>query len=167
MADDIQITAGSGTTVATDDVGAGRQVQLVKPVFGGDGVATMPDATNRFPTEATFARPTAAGLSSAQINESTSGDRTILAGTASQTVRVFKFFLENAGTAPVSIKFKDGAGADFHPAIVLQPGGSFALPFDGEPWFVTASEWSRAESLGGRPGLGPVLLHEVVTRDVA
>ncbi len=39
MVDNVPITAGSGTSVATDDVG-GVHYQRVKPVFGVDGVAT-------------------------------------------------------------------------------------------------------------------------------
>ena len=40
MADNIQVTAGSGTTIATEDV-SGVQHQKIKIEFGGDGVATM------------------------------------------------------------------------------------------------------------------------------
>lgn len=39
MADNVAITAGAGTTIATDDVG-GIQVQRIKNTFGTDGVAT-------------------------------------------------------------------------------------------------------------------------------
>lgn len=48
MADDV-ILPGSGTVVATDDVGSGRQVQLIKPVFGSDGIATMTAADAPLP----------------------------------------------------------------------------------------------------------------------
>lgn len=43
MADDVTVDNGGLTDyiVATDDIGSNRQVQLVKPVFGGDGVGTM------------------------------------------------------------------------------------------------------------------------------
>lgn len=42
MADDVTLNAASGTfTAATDDIGSGRQVQLIKPVFGADGTGTM------------------------------------------------------------------------------------------------------------------------------
>lgn len=40
MADNVQITAGSGTTIATDDAGAGGHVQLVKLALSADGSAT-------------------------------------------------------------------------------------------------------------------------------
>lgn len=42
MADNVAITAGSGTTVATDNIG-GVNYQRVKPNFGADGVAADAD----------------------------------------------------------------------------------------------------------------------------
>lgn len=49
VADDVTLNAMSGgAVVATDDVG-GRHVQVIKPAFGGDGVATMVDAANPLP----------------------------------------------------------------------------------------------------------------------
>ena len=42
MADDVTLNAASGTfTAATDDIGSGRQAQLIKPLFGADGTGTM------------------------------------------------------------------------------------------------------------------------------
>jgi hypothetical protein len=49
MADNFAITAGSGTTIATDDIGGGVQVQRVKPVWGVDGTGTDTSATNPLP----------------------------------------------------------------------------------------------------------------------
>ncbi len=48
MADDVTLP-GSGAVIATDDIGSGRQVQLVKPAFGADGSATMVSADNPLP----------------------------------------------------------------------------------------------------------------------
>jgi hypothetical protein len=45
MADNVQITAGSGTTIATDDAGAGGHVQVVKLALSADGSATPIPAT--------------------------------------------------------------------------------------------------------------------------
>jgi hypothetical protein len=42
MADNVAITAGSGTTIATDDI-AGVQVQRVKATWGPDGTANDTD----------------------------------------------------------------------------------------------------------------------------
>lgn len=48
MADNVAITAGAGTTIATDDVG-GFHYQRVKVAFGTDGVATDVHGDNPFP----------------------------------------------------------------------------------------------------------------------
>ena len=53
MADNIAITQGSGTTIATEDV-SGVQHQKVKLEFGGDGVATMVSASDPLPVSATI-----------------------------------------------------------------------------------------------------------------
>lgn len=41
MADNVAITAGSGTSIATDDAGAGGHVQIVKLAIATDGSATL------------------------------------------------------------------------------------------------------------------------------
>lgn len=51
MADDVPITAGTGTNVATDDIG-GRHFQRVKVTQGVDGTATDVSSTNPLPTMA-------------------------------------------------------------------------------------------------------------------
>src|SRR3990167_8155310 len=50
MADDVQITAGSGTTIATEDV-AGVHHQKVKVEFGADGAATVVETGVGLPVE--------------------------------------------------------------------------------------------------------------------
>ncbi len=49
MADNVAITAGAGTTIAADDIGAGVLAQRVKPVWGVDGTGTDTSATNPLP----------------------------------------------------------------------------------------------------------------------
>lgn len=51
MVDNIAITAGSGTTVATDDVG-GTHYQIIKTAFGALDTATVTSTTDRFPVAA-------------------------------------------------------------------------------------------------------------------
>ena len=46
MADNVAITAGSGTTIAADDIGGGVLVQRVKAVLGADGTGIDPSAGN-------------------------------------------------------------------------------------------------------------------------
>lgn len=55
MADGVQITAGSGTTILTDDTGAGGHAQVVKLGISTDGSATLipADATNGISTKVT------------------------------------------------------------------------------------------------------------------
>lgn len=48
MADNIQITAGSGTSIASDDIG-GVQFQRVKVTWGADGSATDTSAVDPLP----------------------------------------------------------------------------------------------------------------------
>lgn len=54
MADDV-VLPGTSAIVATDDIGSGRQVQLVKPVFGADGTATMVSADAGLPVAGGYA----------------------------------------------------------------------------------------------------------------
>lgn len=53
MADNVSITPGTGTTIASEDV-SGVQHQKVKIEFGGDGVATMVSASDPLPVSATI-----------------------------------------------------------------------------------------------------------------
>ena len=48
MADNLQVTAGSGTTIAADDIG-GVLYQRIKPAFGADGAATDVSTANPLP----------------------------------------------------------------------------------------------------------------------
>ncbi len=48
MADNVAVTAGTGTTIATDDVG-GAQHQRVKVTWGADGVGNDANATTPLP----------------------------------------------------------------------------------------------------------------------
>lgn len=50
MADNVAITAGAGTTIASDDVG-GVQYQRVKAVWGADGVATDAKGSTPLPVD--------------------------------------------------------------------------------------------------------------------
>jgi len=52
LADGVSITAGAGTTVATDDIG-GVHYQRVKPTWGADGTANDVNATTPLPVQET------------------------------------------------------------------------------------------------------------------
>lgn len=154
MADDIAVSpVAGGTPVATDELAGGRHAQLIKLLYGGDGLGTMVEDAAPLPVLSRFAIPTAPRLSSAPINVSASGDTQLLAGTALQTIRLWKLFLVVA--APVSLKFRSAAN-DLHPALPFVAGGAWILDFDGEPWFTTtvaeafAINLSAAVQVSGR-----------------
>lgn len=84
-----------------------------------------------------FNTPTTAALSSASINAAASGNNTLVAAVAAQTVRVFRLFLVVAGT--VDIIFRDGAATGFTGTMSFSKNGSMTIDFDGEPWFVTTA----------------------------
>lgn len=46
MADNLSVTAGSGTTISADDIGAGVLVQRVKATWGPDGTANDTDTAS-------------------------------------------------------------------------------------------------------------------------
>jgi hypothetical protein len=48
MADNVNVSEGSGKVIRTDEVG-GVQVQVIKPAFGVDGAATLVSATDPLP----------------------------------------------------------------------------------------------------------------------
>jgi hypothetical protein len=49
LADNVAVTAGTGTTIATDDIGGGVQVQRVKTTWGPDGTANDADVATGKP----------------------------------------------------------------------------------------------------------------------
>jgi hypothetical protein len=131
MADDVAITAGVGTTIATDDVG-GRQFQRVKLDIGGDGVTTPVLVTAPMPVQHQL-NPT--DLTEVAINIAASGDNSIVAATAAQIIRVWAFWLKiNGSGTGVSLKFRSAAN-DLHPAIPFNDKDGWVMGFMSRPWF--------------------------------
>lgn len=62
MADNIAITAGSGTSIAADDIGAGLLVQRVKTTWGPDGTANDADVATGKPLPVQLRSPTGTDL---------------------------------------------------------------------------------------------------------
>lgn len=94
-----------------------------------------------------FTAPTAAALTGASISASSSGDNTLVSGTASQTVRVHRLLLVAA--ADCTITFKDGASTSLTGAITLKAGGAIVLDLSADPWFVTSSGNGFVANLSG------------------
>lgn len=82
MADGVAITAGSGTTILTDDTGAGGHAQVMKLAISTDGSATLipADATNGIDVDVTRVIPgtSSTALGKAEDTAHTDGDTGVL-----------------------------------------------------------------------------------------
>jgi len=113
MADNVPITAGSGTSIAADDV-ASVYYQRVKIAHGADGAATDTQISQPLPVQTTFESSQASNLGAivtpkfALINTSSSGDTTLVAAVASRKIRVVSYAFICSGT--VGVKFQSGTG---------------------------------------------------------
>jgi len=109
MADNLQITEGSGITVATDDVG-GVHYQKVKIQRGTDGKVTS-------------------DVKYAKIDCSSSGANQIVAAVASKKLRVVSYVL--SASAAVNAKWQS-ASTDISGLIYMDAkGGASPSHFDG------------------------------------
>lgn len=142
MADNVAITAGAGTTIASDDIGS-VQYQRVKVSIGGDGTAV--DASTTAPVPTIPGRVTTKGLTNAAVSASSSGANALVSATASQTTRVFRIML--MFHAATTAKFQS-ASTDLTGAMQFQAGQSLTLDYDGEPWFVTGTNEAFNLNLG-------------------
>lgn len=104
-------------------------------VAGGALNSTLVDGSQT--TNISFSK-TSAGLSSAIINFSSSGDNVVVSGLANQTIRVFKIFLITNGVTELVIK----TGTTELTGPMLVANGSIILDLDSEPWFVTSTSES-------------------------
>lgn len=110
MADNLQVTEGSGLTIATDDVSS-VHYQKVKIQRGTDGKVTS-------------------DVKYAKIDCSSSGDNTIVALVASTKIRVVSYVL--SASAAVNAKWKSGASTDKSGLIYMDAkGGAQASHQDG------------------------------------
>lgn len=128
MSDGVSITAGSGTTINTDDVG-GAHTQRVKVTWGVDGTVTDTSATNPLPVRLapqTSGGPTMYSLASAATTNSTN-----VKASAGQ---IYHIAATNNGTSAAYLKFYNKASA---PTIgtdvpvwrlMLPPGGGIVEP---------------------------------------
>src|SRR5262245_52250700 len=135
MADNITIKDGASADqiVATDQI-AGVHYERNKLSIGDDGFAV--DASLVAPVPIAMGAQKVSDFAEIAINCATSGDNTIVPGTASQSIRVYAWFF--VVTAAVNVKWKDGGATDLHPALpFLSQGASWEKDPMGRPWFTT------------------------------
>lgn len=106
MADNVAVTAGAGTTIAADDIGAGVLAQRVKPVWGADGTGNDVNTTTPLPIQLitqSSGGPTKHSISSAATTNATS-----VKGSAGQ---VYKITVTNNSTSARYFKMYNKASA--------------------------------------------------------
>lgn len=136
VAENVDITPGSGKTIAADTISA-VEYQRMKLIHGADGTNDG-DVQRYNGLPLSFALPKTKRCSQVLVAATASGDTEVVALTASQTIRVFGAFFINNGDAEVTIHLRS-ANTPITPNIRLFPGGSWFLPHCGEPYFITAS----------------------------
>lgn len=161
MADNVAITAGSGTTVAADDIG-GVMYQRVKLSLGADGTANDASAgagavgtgtqrvtlasddpavvalTTALTSIPHVALDTTTDLSYVFSTGSASGERAALvSATASQTTRVHRMVITAA--AATVIELRDGTGGTALWTVEFPAAGAYTFDFDPRPWAKTTA----------------------------
>lgn len=147
MAENVQITAGSGTTIATDDCtinAVAVQVQRVKVGWGADSVYNDPAVAAPVPVQNTLESSQMSSLGTlvtpqfAVINVSSSGDNTIVSAVTSKVIVVLSYVIVADGA--VAAKFLNNtAGTAVTGAMSLAANGGVAAPFSPAGHFVSGS----------------------------
>jgi len=131
MADNVTITAGSGTTVAADDI-AGVFYQRVKLAHGADGTATDVSTTAPLPVTQQASTPTVVA-----VPGSATAVTLLAANTARRGACIF-----NDSTAALYVKWGAGATTALYTARVA-PGQLYELPLPVYTGILTGI-WSAA-----------------------
>ena len=142
MADNTTYTEGSGITIATDDIG-GVHHQRMKMEQGSDGTAA--DIAPTSPMACRPGHPSTGYLTNAAISISGSGQQVLVSATASQTTRVFRLMLVFHSDSTATLQ---SASTNLTGAMQFRADDKLILDFDGEPWFVTASNEAFNVNLG-------------------
>jgi hypothetical protein len=155
MADNVAITAGSGTSIATDDAGAGGHVQVVKLAISSDGSATVipADATDGLAVKSP-------GTALSTMNASSSDGGTALTSTAQaikgSAGRLHGYYIYNPNTSAVFVQFYNTAsgsvtvGTTTPLFMITIPSSSAAnLAIPGGVAFGTAISWAATSTAGG------------------
>lgn len=92
MADNVPITAGSGTSIATDDAGAGGHCQIVKLAISTDGSATLipAEASNGLDVDVTRVGGDVTVIGKAADGAAVSGNPVLIAGQDGTNVQSIK-----------------------------------------------------------------------------
>ena len=142
----VNVAQINGVTTTMGNGASGTGVQRVTIASDSTGVVGLNSGTNTI-GKTYAALQTTKALTNANVSFSSSGENTVVSGTASQTIRVFAGSFSAASA--VTLTIKDAASGNTLATVPLLAGGS--LNFDtiqsGEPLFVTASSGAFIISL--------------------
>lgn len=155
MADNLAVTAGSGNTIAADEV-SGVLYQRVKPVVSADGVAPV-DVSSTDPIPATVLAQTEGGVSTARYNDVDETEETVK-GSAGQ---LYGFHAINEdGSNDHYLHFYDAASPDTSAdtpkmTYLIPAGGSITKDFPlGVPFSTAITVAALTTAAPGATGPG-------------
>lgn len=133
----VAVTPGVGAGIAFD-VAGGLDFQVIKIDVGATGAQAGPvSAVLPLPVQHQL---NATDLTEVAINVAGNGDNQLVAASAANKCRVWMWWLKiNGAGSGVSLKFKDGAGTDFHPALPFNDKDGWVMGFNTRPWFTSAA----------------------------
>ena len=126
MADNVLITAGSGTSIATDQNGSDH-VQIMKVTYGADGSFTLVSPSNPFPVSVTSANTT---VTDGRTVVTTAGTRVALASSTACKEVVITAETDNTGIVVVGAAATVVAALATRRGIPLSAGDSVVMQTD-------------------------------------
>lgn len=134
MADGVAITAGSGTTILTDDTASGH-AQVVKLAISADGSATLAPADATDGLRVYESRPGSSSVASV------AGSATVVTLQAANTARR-GLTVYNDSTSALYVKLGSGASTSSF-TVKLQAAATYELPYPAYTGIVTGI-WDTA-----------------------
>lgn len=126
MADNVAITAGTGTSIATDQNGSDH-VQIMKVTYGADGSFTLVSPSNPFPVTVTSANTT---VTDGRKVVTTAGTRVALASSTACKEVVITAETDNTGFVVVGAAATVIAALATRTGIPLYAGDSVTIQTD-------------------------------------
>lgn len=126
MADNVAITSGSGTSIATDQNGSDH-VQIMKVTYGADGSFTLVSPTNPFPVSVTSSNTT---ITDDRKIVTTAGTRVALASSTACKEVVITAETDNTGIVVVGAAATVVAAIATRRGVPLAAGDSIVLQTD-------------------------------------
>ena len=126
MADNVAITAGTGTSIATDQNGSDH-VQIMKVTYGADGSFTLVSPSNPFPVSVTSAITT---VTDGRKVVTTAGTRVALAASTACKEVVITAETDNTGIVAVGAAGTVIAALATRTGIPLNAGDSITIQTD-------------------------------------